>query len=840
MTRATRASIHRATVAFLALTAAATSHGATVESQILDLTGQKRTKLVWVRGSYRETLIAFDTADGAERTVQTGIGEGGAVRPLITEDGSRVVYCTGGDVGDFGTTHRVYIVNWDGSGAATKLSDDGYLASLWTDPSGGSEYAISMRKDRKTFDRIPLDPVGAPEVLWVGPSGCRAELQCSADGARSCLAPNGIGWVDFSVSPPVYHHKGSGCRPSMAPDNSYLWWNFVGAHNAVAMNPASGTGWTVSIPNSQNEAYYPRWTNKKQFMTHTNNFQNGSSAEVFFCAFAGDYRSIATSVRVTDNGVADYHPSARIFDGTLPPPSVRVDSFAASPDTVTTGGTATLSWATSNADAVSIDNGVGATSADGSVDVTPSATTTYTLTATGAAGPATAQVTVTVIEPGDVHIKVNSGSNTYDVAGWERDDAYASDGSDHVWSQATDTTTDPDAAPAEVYRSVLHEAHSYSFPALPDGDYTVRIHFVEGGTGSNRAMDYTIEGVLVLDDFQITSEVDNYEALVKSFAVTVDDGNGIQIECAVGGGNDVFEAGIEILSSGGGPVPEPNEPPTASILAAPLSGNAPHPVSFQAVADDSDGSVVAYLWDFGDGDTSNEQNPTHTFDLAGYREVTLTVTDDDGATAQTTLTVTVTGVVVESPNGGEVLYVGTTPRIRWSTSIIENVRILYTNDGGSYWEEIAPSVYITGADWGAYAWTVPDAPSVDCIVHVEGYMLSGFDQSDGTFEIRAVTDADGDGMDDGWETDQFGTTDRDGTGDFDGDGATDADEFQNATDPLAVDSYDVAIDVSGVSCAGGSGGSGSAVALVAIAVACLAVRRQACPARARRVGRRRG
>lgn len=45
------------------------------------------------------------------------------------------------------------------------------------------------------------------------------------------------------------------------------------------------------------------------------------------------------------------------------------------------------------------------------------------------------------------------------------------------------------------------------------------------------------------------------------------------------------------------------------------------------------------------------------------------------------------------------------------------------------------------------------------------------------------TDSDGDGMDDAWELEHFGTLGRDGTGDFDGDGISDYDEFLNGTDP---------------------------------------------------------
>ena len=92
-----------------------------------------------------------------------------------------------------------------------------------------------------------------------------------------------------------------------------------------------------------------------------------------------------------------------------------------------------------------------------------------------------------------------------------------------------------------------------------------------------------------------------------------------------------------------------NQLPTASISANPLSGVAPLTVDFTGGCTDTDGICVSYLWDFGDGTpTSSLQNPNHIFDSPGVYTVTLTVTDDDGATNTFEINVTTEGDIIEN------------------------------------------------------------------------------------------------------------------------------------------------------------------------------------------------
>jgi hypothetical protein len=72
-----------------------------------------------------------------------------------------------------------------------------------------------------------------------------------------------------------------------------------------------------------------------------------------------------------------------------------ISSFSATPSSIVAGKPAVLSWSVAAAASVSIDNGVGPV-AGTSVSVSPMVTTTYTLTATNAAGAITASTTLTV------------------------------------------------------------------------------------------------------------------------------------------------------------------------------------------------------------------------------------------------------------------------------------------------------------------------------------------------------------------------------------------------------------------------------------------------------------
>jgi peptidoglycan-associated lipoprotein len=77
----------------------------------------------------------------------------------------------------------------------------------------------------------------------------------------------------------------------------------------------------------------------------------------------------------------------------------RIDSFTAEPARVERGQSITLRWATTNADTITLDQGIGAVAASGSRQLFPTGTTTYVLIARGGTGSDTRTVTVEVVAP---------------------------------------------------------------------------------------------------------------------------------------------------------------------------------------------------------------------------------------------------------------------------------------------------------------------------------------------------------------------------------------------------------------------------------------------------------
>ena len=72
--------------------------------------------------------------------------------------------------------------------------------------------------------------------------------------------------------------------------------------------------------------------------------------------------------------------------------------------------------------------------------------------------------------------------------------------------------------------------------------------------------------------------------------------------------------------------------PVADFTATPTSGTAPLTVNF---TDQSTNTPTSWQWDFGDGGTSTQQNPSHTYNNAGTYNITLSVSNNYGNDTKT-------------------------------------------------------------------------------------------------------------------------------------------------------------------------------------------------------------
>jgi len=109
------------------------------------------------------------------------------------------------------------------------------------------------------------------------------------------------------------------------------------------------------------------------------------------------------------------------------PPTATIST---DPDSILLGESSILSWATSHASSIEIDQGIGPVAASGSMFVSPTETTVYTITASGTGGSVSTPATVTVVETPRVGLVVSDDEINYGdtvILSW------SAEGYDHVY-----------------------------------------------------------------------------------------------------------------------------------------------------------------------------------------------------------------------------------------------------------------------------------------------------------------------------------------------------------------------------------------------------------------------
>ena len=98
----------------------------------------------------------------------------------------------------------------------------------------------------------------------------------------------------------------------------------------------------------------------------------------------------------------------------------------------------------------------------------------------------------------------------------------------------------------------------------------------------------------------------------------------LRVETATGSSSKVEQDFIEVIAK-----------PNAAFTASPTSGETPLTVNFTDTSDPGSSPITEWLWEFGDGSTSDEQHPTRVYSAAGLYTVKLTVTTEEGTSTVT-------------------------------------------------------------------------------------------------------------------------------------------------------------------------------------------------------------
>jgi PKD repeat protein len=125
------------------------------------------------------------------------------------------------------------------------------------------------------------------------------------------------------------------------------------------------------------------------------------------------------------------------------------------------------------------------------------------------------------------------------------------------------------------------------------------------------------------------------------------------------------------------------------ISATPENGNSPLDVQFSYVAPSTGADAVSWIWNFGDGETSTEQNPQHRFSMAGEYVVTVRATDANGRSGIATIIIYIYDSDLLNAEGGvHIPYSDVC--FRHAVKASQGVGLVPW--GGTYW--IWPEVYV--------------------------------------------------------------------------------------------------------------------------------------------------
>ncbi len=220
-------------------------------------------------------------------------------------------------------------------------------------------------------------------------AGGSSTLTWTSTGATSASINNGIGSVPVNGSIAV--------TPTITTTYTITARNSSGSRTASAKVTVIAAPPTVAFGASP-ESIAPGQSATLSWTT-TNATSASINQGIGTVALNGTRAVSPASTKtytITVKGAGETVTAQATVTVTVTPPAV---TFAAEPATINPGEISTLTWTSTDAASATIDNGIGSVDLNGSIEVYPAVSTTYTITATGAGGTASASAAVTVIQP---------------------------------------------------------------------------------------------------------------------------------------------------------------------------------------------------------------------------------------------------------------------------------------------------------------------------------------------------------------------------------------------------------------------------------------------------------
>ena len=285
--------------------------------------------------------------------------------------------------------------------------------------SAGMHYVVVQAWDQA--GRIPKTPINITVSSSTNPpptisfsaspssisAGGSSTLTWSTSNATSVSIDNGIGAVATSGTRPV--------TPSSTTTYTLTATGPGGTASATATVSVGSTGGTCSPSSAVPSINICTPTNGSTVASpvHITAAPNSSRGVAAIAVYVDNTLAYKQNVQTLDTNInmsnGNHYVVVQFWDtaGVVTKNSVNITvsstatqptiTLSANPTSITSGQSATLTWSSSNATTVTIDNGVGSVPLSGSTSVSPTATTTYTATATGSNGATvTATATVTV------------------------------------------------------------------------------------------------------------------------------------------------------------------------------------------------------------------------------------------------------------------------------------------------------------------------------------------------------------------------------------------------------------------------------------------------------------